>query len=236
MNAVSEKTVGEWVRERPARSRVFEKFGIDYCCGGKKPLLEACHEKAVDVNQVLSAIEQSDAQPHSEVIDWSKRTMTELCDHIIERHHEWLRRELPRMEFMAQKVARVHGERHPEMLQVAQVFQELKDEMMMHMHKEEEVLFPLIRKMEETSRRPQFHCGTLSMPIGVMEEEHENAGHALARMRELTHDYVPPADSCNTFRALLSTLEELESDMHEHVHKENNILFPAAQQRESELR
>src|SRR5262249_39681659 len=128
-----------------------------------------------------------------------------------------------------------HGERHPEMQEVAIVFDGLKSELLMHMRKEEEILFPLIREMERTSRVPQFHCGSLGMPIGVMEAEHENAGRALETTRRLTNESAPPADACNKFLALLSSLEELETDMHEHVHKENSILFPAAQRLENAL-
>jgi regulator of cell morphogenesis and NO signaling len=232
---LSDKTVGEWVRERPSRSRVFEQFGIDYCCGGKKPLSQACQDKGLALENVLAALDQSDVSVQIEEVDWSQRTLSELCDHIIDRHHEWLRRELPRIEFMAQKVARGHGERHPEMLEVLGIFDGLKDEMMMHMRKEEEILFPLIREMERTSRPPHFHCGNLGMPIGAMEVEHETAGRALEAIRRLTNGFLPPAEACNTFRALLSALEELETDMHRHVHKENSILFPAAQRLEYEL-
>src|SRR5262249_50275658 len=121
------------------------------------------------------------------------------------------------------------------MVEVAQVFAGLKDEMILHMHKEEAVLFPLIRELERTARRPEFHCGSLSAPIGMMEAEHDNAGRALERMRHLTNGYTPPADACNTFRALLAALQELELDMHEHVHKENSILFPSAQKCEREV-
>src|SRR5687767_8473277 len=119
---LSDKTVGEWVKERPSRSRIFEQFGIDYCCGGKKPLSQACQDKALALENVLTALDQSDVAVQIEEVDWSQQTLTELCDHIIDRHHDWLRRELPRIEFMAQKVARGHGERHPEMLEVAGIF------------------------------------------------------------------------------------------------------------------
>jgi regulator of cell morphogenesis and NO signaling len=236
MSQVSlEKTVGEWVRERPSRSRVFERFGIDYCCGGKKPLGAACHEKGVSEDTVLAALDASDAAVQTDEIDWSQRTMTELCDHIVSRHHDRLRQELPRIEFMARKVAAAHGERHPELREVANVFDDLQSELLMHMRKEEEVLFPLIRQMEETDRVPSFHCGSLGMPISVMEHEHDNAGRALEDLRRLTGGHASPADACNTFRALLNALEDLEADMHQHVHKENNILFPAARACEERL-
>jgi regulator of cell morphogenesis and NO signaling len=221
-------TVGQLVAERPARARVFERFGIDYCCGGKKPLTQACHEKGVDVNAVMQELSQADARPSAEERDWSKASLTELADHIEATHHQYLKAELPRLASLTQKVASVHGQRHPELIEVFQIFAEFKQELDAHLMKEEQILFPMIRQLEASAEPVQFHCGSIQNPIRVMVMEHDSAGDALQRMRELTQDYAVPADACNTYRAMLDALTQLEADMHQHVHKENNILFPRA--------
>lgn len=228
-----EKTVGQLVAERPSRSRVFEKLGIDYCCGGKLPLADACSRKGLDAATVLAMLEATegnagDAPEGPSPLDMS---LTELCDHIERKHHDYLREELPRLEFMTHKVAKVHGENWPWLIELAQVFDALNAELTTHMMKEEQVLFPAIRDLE-AGRVPQSSCGShLEGPISMMEHEHDNAGQALARMNELSGGYQPPEDACNTFRAMLDSLAELEQDMHRHVHKENSILFPKALER-----
>lgn len=228
-------TVSQFVLERPDRSRVFDRLGIDYCCGGRKPLAEACAERKIDPQAVLSAIEEDDRLAGGEGCgeDWTKATLAGLCDHVEATHHTYLKEELPRLAAMVQKVARVHGERHPEMVKVAAVFQPFVADMMQHMMKEEQILFPMIRHLESSSGPLCFHCGSVNNPIRVMVHEHDNAGHDLSQMRELTGGYVPPADACNTFRATLAALDRLEKDMHQHVHKENNILFPRAAELEA---
>jgi regulator of cell morphogenesis and NO signaling len=230
----TDKTIGQLVLERPGRARVFERLGIDYCCGGKKPLRQACQERGMDPRAVVQVIEvydrQDDGRPSER--DWSVADLTELADHIEQTHHAYLKRELPRLEQLLGKIAAVHGQRRPEVRELEQVFRAFKAELESHMAKEEQVLFPLCRRMAWATRAgvalPAFHCGSVQNPIRVMIAEHEHAGAALARMRELTGGYVPPEGACNTYRAALHALEELEKDMHQHVHKENNILFPRA--------
>lgn len=224
-------TVGQLVAERPARSRVFEKLGIDYCCGGKLPLAEACSRKGLDAASVLAtleAIESLGADAAEREPSPLALSLTELCDHIEATHHAWLREEMPRLDFMTNKVASRHGEHSPWLYELAEVYQELQAELTAHMMKEEQILFPAIRDLE-AGRPSQTPCGGhLQGPISVMEHEHDNAGRALERMRELSSDYTPPPQACNTFRAMLDALAELEADMHRHVHKENNVLFPRA--------
>ena len=230
------KSVGELVAEKPSRSRVFEGFKIDYCCGGERKLGDACERAGVSADDVVAAIAESDRNGNGDAArDWSKSPLGELIDHILNAHHAYLRRELPRLSEMAAKVARAHGERFPWVLECKQVLSELRDELDSHMMKEEQMLFPMIRQIEEADTAPSLHCGTLENPITVMEHEHDNAGNALRRLRELTKGFSPPPDACNTFRAWLDGLSELEADLHEHIHEENNILFPKAQRRESEL-
>jgi regulator of cell morphogenesis and NO signaling len=233
-----EMTVGQLVAEKPARARVFEKHGIDYCCGGKKPLSIACQEKNVSIDQVvrdLDAAEQHDRNTVEQ--NWLNRTMTELTRHIEQTHHAYLKQELPRLDMITKKVAAVHGENHPEMVQVREIFVGFKAELESHMMKEEMILFPLCRQFEqEGAAEMPVHCGSVQNPIRVMIAEHDDAGHALEQFRTLTNDYTPPADACNTFRALVDSLRQLEADMHQHVHKENNILFPRAVEVEASRR
>ncbi len=227
MSTLATTTVGNLVRRAPARARVFEQYGIDYCCGGKQPLADACRAKDLALEEILAQLEQVDAQA-SGTADPDSMSMTELCDHIEATHHQWLRRELPRLDGLLAKVQRAHGDRHAWLAPLRQTFDALVDELTPHMAKEEQVLFPMLRAMEAGDAHAGSHCGGIQNPISVMEFEHDNAGNALARMHELTNGYVPPAEACNTFRALLSTLAELELDLHTHIHKENNILFPKA--------
>ena len=223
-------TVGELVAQKPARARVFEKIGIDYCCGGKKPLDQACSEKGLDAKTVAVMLDAADAPSSDRFADAQAMTLTELADHVVKTHHDYLRRELPRIEQLLAKVINAHGRNHPEMIEVGRIYAAFNEEMNSHMMKEERVLFPAIRAMEGSGT--PFHCGSIANPIRQMEAEHDSAGDALAQFRGLTGDYTPPPDACNTFRALLDSLEDLEQDMHQHVHKENNILFPRAIQRE----
>ncbi len=235
--SVTETTVGQLVADRPARARVFEKLGIDYCCGGKKPLATACEEKRLDLQLVLRELNAADQDRDAAEHDWANKSMTELTRHIETTHHAYLKEELPRLDFITRKVAAVHGENHPEMVKVREVFVGLKAEMDSHMVKEEMILFPLCRRFEEEKdAAAASHCGSVANPIRVMIAEHDDAGHALEQFRTLTDDYTPPPDACNTFRALVDSLKQLEADMHQHVHKENNILFPRAIEVEAKLR
>jgi regulator of cell morphogenesis and NO signaling len=219
-------TIGQLVTERPARARIFETFGIDYCCGGKKPLAQAIAEKGLDAKTVLGVLEALEAQGPEVERDWSAATMTELADHIEHTHHAYLKRELPRLEFLVNKVSSRHGEQRPELVELAKVFLNFQEELQSHMRKEEAILFPICRKLD-TGSAPSS-CGSVNNPIAVMVREHDDAGDAMNRMRALTDDYTPPPDACNTYRALFDGLRQLELDMHRHVHKENSILFPLA--------
>lgn len=228
-------TVGQLVVDRPARSRVFQHLGIDFCCGGKLTLEQAARRRNLEPNTVLAVLLAAEAAGPGEAAgpDPADLSLADLCDHIEQAHHAYLKTELPRLSAMIAKVARVHGARHPWMQQVHETFEPFAAEMVEHMAKEEEVLFPMVRAMEAgrtgAAQGAAGGCGgTVGNPIGAMVHEHDAAGVALARMRELTSDFAPPPDACNTFRATLDGLAELERDMHLHVHKENNILFPRA--------
>jgi regulator of cell morphogenesis and NO signaling len=231
-----DKTVGQLVMEHPHRSRIFERLGIDYCCGGKHSLKDACQRLNLDPSAVLRELETADAAGSiEEETDWSIASISELVDHIITMHHGYLREALPRLAHLVTKVATVHGEAHPELQKLRQVYNAFQSELGQHMEKEERVLFPLCRELETARELPEFHCGSVNRPILRMMVEHQDAGDALAEMRALTSDFTPPPDACNTYRAMLAGLAELERDMHQHVHKENNILFPRASAAEAAL-
>ena len=225
MNAADlSRTVGELVAERPGRSRVLESFRIDYCCGGRKPLELACREAGADYDRVVEALERADSArdgrgEHDRV--WAEAESRELVEHILSVHHTFLRRELPRLEGLIDKVVNAHGGKHVELPEVQATFRELHEELDSHMAKEENILFPAI-----VDRTAGLWCGSFDGPIGVMEHEHALAGRALEALKQLTRDYAPPADACNTYRAMLDGLAELERDLHQHIHEENNVLFP----------
>jgi regulator of cell morphogenesis and NO signaling len=230
-----ETTVGQLVIDRPARARIFESFGIDYCCGGKIPLAEAIRKKGLDEKTVLGVLDAfDDATPQAER-NWGDASLTELADHIESTHHAYLKEELPRLDFMVHKVANRHGDHHAELVEVAHIFDAFKAELESHMMKEERILFPLCRQLEKASGPQSFHCGSVQNPIAVMIREHDDAGDAMARMRKLTNDYTPPLDACGTYRAMFDGLKQIEQDMHRHVHKENSILFPKAVEAEAKL-
>ncbi|MCH8801431.1 MAG: iron-sulfur cluster repair di-iron protein [Chloroflexi bacterium] len=228
-NEQNELTVGEMVVEEPSRARVFEHFGIDYCCGGKIPLAEACATRGTDLDAVLEALHKCEANTSTgSEKDWSQESMTSLVDHIIATHHAYLREEFPRLTRMTERVVQVHGERHSELPEVRDVFAALRDELELHMQKEEQVLFPMIKQLDSGAAGAVGHCGTIENPIRMMEEEHDNAADALGTLRELTGDFAVPTDACNTYSVMLDGLAKLEADLHQHIHKENNILFPKA--------
>ncbi len=233
MAAVSGRTtLGRLVAERPAAAAVLEQYGIDYCCGGKRSLEEACREKGINVDELLHQIVQREAEARKRAAEpatnWLERPLSQLCDHIEQTHHAYLRNELPRLSALMEKVVATHAQKHPELHELHRVFNELRRELETHMIKEEHVLFPAIRRLEQDALPAAFPFGSVANPIGVMEAEHESAARALERIRELTAGYRVPEDACEAYRALLNGLRELTFDLHRHIHKENHILFPRA--------
>lgn len=227
-------TVGNLVRQKPSRSRVFDQLGIDFCCGGKVSLQRACEKRGLAVASVVAQLAENDTRGiPGDHVDADAMRLTELCDHIEATHHAYLKQELPRLGQMTEKVARVHSDKEPKLQEIRQIFVELRAEMEPHMLKEEKILFPMIRQLEASVDLPKFHCGTLENPIRQMEHEHDQAGDALARIRVAADDFIPPEWACNTYRAMLDGLRHLDGNMHQHVHKENNVLFPKAAELEA---
>jgi regulator of cell morphogenesis and NO signaling len=236
LNTATE-TIADMVRDQPLRANVFERHQIDYCCNGKRSLEEVCAERGLDPEQLraeLGAAPQADAGE-----SFATTSLADLADHIVKRHHAYLRTNLPSIAHKAQRVVAVHGDNHKFLGKLEQVFQGLADELTQHMMKEEMVLFPLIGRMEQAEQAgqapPAAPGGSVRNPIRMMEHEHDDAGRALATIRELTSNFQPPAGACNTFCALYAQLEDLERDLHTHIHLENNILFPRAAELEQRL-
>ena len=223
--SILERTVGELVAERPGRSRVFQAANIDFCCQGSRTLLEACQRKGIASDTIVEQLEAELADKAASATNPAELPPCELIDYIVTTHHDYLRRELPRLHKMAERVAQVHGGHTPALVEVFQVFGGMENELSTHILKEEQILFPIIAALSRNESIPMPPDG----PIACMMHEHDDAGVALARMRELTHGFQPPADACNTYRALFASLRELEEDLHRHIHLENSVLFPVAQ-------
>ncbi len=237
----STKTVREYALEIPAATRIFEKLGIDYCCGGDKSLADACAKAGVAVDEALSSL-VTNARSNGTFADeeWHTSSQAELIAHIVEKHHAFTREELERLEALLTKVCGVHGQSHTELFCIHDQFGRLRRDLEPHMLKEEGVLFPHIIRMEEAAVAnqplPAPPFGTVRNPVRAMMAEHDAAGYILGRMREASSDYTVPADGCISYKTLYSALTALEVDLHQHIHLENNILFPRAVELEDAAR
>jgi regulator of cell morphogenesis and NO signaling len=230
------KTVREIALESTSAPAVLESFGIDYCCGGHLPFEEACKKSGKSPEAVIAQLEQAareNAARKDKSSDWMSEPLAELINHINKTHHVFVRSESPRLLALADKVATKHGPNKPELKQVHDVFSALAQELSVHLMKEEQILFPYIERLEEASLQresaPPSSCfGTVENPIRMMMFEHDSAGEALRELRKLTNDYALPADACMSYSALFEGLVAFEADLHQHIHLENNILFPRA--------
>jgi len=220
MTIQADTPVGQIATEYPMATKVFARHGMDFCCGGGKPIQNVCDSKGLDVAAVLDEIREAVADPDSDLERWDDAPLDALITHILTTYHAPLKEELQRLEFMATKVNTIHGSKMPEVLpELLSTVLALKAELEAHMAKEEQILFPLILQGR----------GTMAGgPIAVMESEHQSAGDALGRLRQLTGDFEVPHGACNTWRALWHGLAALETETHQHIHLENNILFPRA--------
>lgn len=223
------KTLAEIAKENIRSAIVFEEFGLDFCCRGNRTLKDACADKDIETEKVVLRLNdlKENGNGHIQADDWS---LDFLADYIINNHHQYVRRMVPILSLHADKVAAVHGKNHPETILIADLYLAVREELEMHMMKEERILFPQIKQMVLTQKEngqfspPPF--GSIQNPIRMMEYEHTNAGDGLQKIRELSNNFNHPEDACNTFKALYSELKEFEEDLHKHIHLENNILFP----------
>jgi regulator of cell morphogenesis and NO signaling len=234
MTVTTEKTVREFALENPTATRVFEKLGIDYCCGGNRTLQESCRAANLDINQVLDSLESAehDVQAAQKNRNWQTEPLADVIAHIKNTHHKYTREEIARLGPLFDKVCSVHGKNHQELLQIREIFQGLAQELATHLMKEEIVLFPFIVSMEEATIENKATVpapfGTVQNPVSMMEHEHDSAGNALRAMRKASSDYAVPAGGCVSYQALYKALDAFEIDLHQHIHLENNILFPRA--------
>ncbi|MBW8049142.1 MAG: iron-sulfur cluster repair di-iron protein [Cytophagales bacterium] len=230
---MNNKTIAELVSNDYRKAEVFRSFGIDFCCGGKRTVEEVCEKKKInydDLKDKLRKIEQKSPPP--EQINFKDWNMDLLVDYIVNEHHKYVRDNIPLLLEYTQKVAKVHGNANPEVVQIAELFKEIAEELDQHMMKEESILFPYIKQLAEaeTNCTPIDHppFGTVQNPIRMMELEHDHAGEVIKEIRKLSNGYIPPDYACNTYQVSYFKLKEFEEDLHRHIHLENNILFPKA--------
>jgi len=241
MNLSATRTVRELAIEIPNATRTFEKLGIDYCCGGGKSLSDACMHAHLPVGDVLRALEQGGSftpATDGSLPDFTNGALGSLIEHIVTTHHVYVKQEIPRLQQLLHKVVSVHGKNHPELCKIQQTFQPMAAELTSHMMKEEHILFPHIVALENAVNsgrpKPVPVFGTVSNPVHMMELEHDSAGTALKEIKTFSSNYEPPEGACFSYRTLYTALKDFESDLHQHIHLENNILFPRAIAMESE--
>jgi len=234
-----EETIGDLVTRDYRTAQVFKRFGIDFCCGGKRTITEACAKKSIDEQELKLALEQVTAISKDHEHNYLKWDIGFLSDYIVNTHHQYVKENLPFITELANKVARVHGDSYPGLIIIADIFDKVAADLTMHLSKEETTLFPIIKELDRIQKSgiklPEGSTFNVDKMIGIMEKEHEDAGEALNTIRELSNNFELPADACGSFTILYKKLDEFENDLHKHVHLENNILFPKAIQAEKEL-
>jgi len=232
-------TIGELVAEDYRKAEVFGKFGLDFCCGGKKTLKEACKKQGVDENEVKNELDKLENRKKDNQNDFNSWDLDFLADYIINIHHKYVKNSVTMLFEYSDKVANRHGKNHPEVIKIARLFGEIANEFKSHMYKEENILFPYIKKLaiakRENGNIETSAFGTVENPINMMMTEHENVGELMDEVHALSNNFTPPADACSSYKVLYSKLNEFEQDLHKHVHLENNILFPKAIKLEDEL-
>ena len=231
MEALLEKTVAQIVASNYKAADVFKKHGIDFCCGGNVGLAEICKRKEIDVAEIEEEL-QSVASIKDDSHDFDRWELDFLIDYIINQHHSYVVENIPYIIQYSDKVARVHGENHPETVEINKLFHEVATELLAHMQKEEGMLFPYVKQLVKAKNdgipMPLAPFGTVNNPIRMMEAEHENAGDIFKQIANLSNNYTPPLAACTTYRVLYAKLQDFETDLHKHIHLENNILFPKA--------
>jgi regulator of cell morphogenesis and NO signaling len=226
------QTVRQIALEQPSSIRIFEEFGIDYCCGGRKPLADACAAGNLEIDSVIAALDAAANKTSPGAVNWTERSLTSLSEHIVATYHAYVKRELPRLAQLAQKVVNRHGSTKPELPVIATILMQLDEELTQHLAKEEQILFPYVADLEQSisvgSAKPRSCFGAVANPITMMTQEHEAAGALTAEIHRISRNFTTPEDACPTFHAFYDGLREFEQDLHQHIHLENNILFPRA--------
>ncbi|RKS01239.1 iron-sulfur cluster repair di-iron protein [Flavobacterium sp. 102] len=239
MNTLEQITIGEFVADDFRTAAVFSKYGIDFCCKGNRTLEEVCEKKGLDpadIQEELNAVLESKSDNNIDFKSWPTDL---LIDYIEKTHHRYVEEKSTALLFYLDKLCKVHGERHPELFEIALHFKICAGELAQHMKKEELILFPFVKKMyyalRDNTSIEQPHFGTVDNPIAMMQEEHENEGERFLKIAQLTNDYNPPADACETYKVTFAMLKEFEQDLHKHIHLENNIVFPKAKAMEAKF-
>lgn len=235
MNITKQTIVGELVAQDYRTASVFKQFSIDFCCNGNRSIADACNKEQLDASVLIDALQQTVAQKDTATADYKTWAPDLLADYIEKKHHRYVSSKTREILPYLSKVARVHGDNHPELKEVKSLFIECAEELAAHMQKEETILFPYIRKMETAKGHVQAPFGTVENPIRMMMHEHNTEGERFRKIAALTNNYTLPEDGCNTYRVTLALLREFEEDLHLHIHLENNILFPKVIALEKEL-
>lgn len=234
MQKALERTIGEYVAEDYRSAAVFEKYGIDFCCGGRVPLRAACRDKGLDPAALVNELETASSTPVPRSENYGAWELSFLADYIVNTHHGWLGENTGQIAAYACKIAEVHGARHPEVIEIASVFEQIAADMEAHLGEEENVLFPAVKRLEAARKAGEEPAeadrATIRGSLEILHREHEAIGDAVHRIRHLANEYAIPEDACNTFAVTYRKLQEFEDDLHKHVHLENNILFLKAAQ------
>lgn len=239
MEQTLEKTVGQIVAQDYRTAQVFKNHKIDFCCRGNRSLEEVAEKNNLDLEQLKKELEHVQRQDEGETTNFESWPLDLLADYVEKKHHRYVEQQIPILEQYLEKLCKVHGDRHPELMEIFAHFKLSAGELTMHMKREELVLFPWIRKMVQAQGKDQLpappHFGTVKNPIQQMMAEHDDEGERFRQISALSGDYSPPEDACSTYRVTYSLLREFEDDLHRHIHLENNILFPNAEQLEKQL-
>lgn len=239
MSELKDQEIGQFVAQDFRTAAVFSEYGIDFCCRGNRPLATVCEKNGLAIDEVLTKLDIAVSTQNNAAIDYKSWPLDLLATYIEKTHHKYVQSKIPVLHQFLAKLCSVHGERHPELLEINSEFLKVSEELLQHMMKEEQILFPQIKKMvanldaNTPIERPAF--GTVKNPITMMEHEHDNAGEVFRTIAKLTNNYTPPEDGCTTYQVAFSMLAEFEKDLHLHIHLENNILFPEALKLERKL-
>jgi len=232
MENLNSLSLAQIVNSNHKAATVFEKYSLDFCCKGKRSLAQACSEQQLQVEDVITQLKTVFEEDNKNSVDFAQMSLTQLSDYIVKTHHAYVKNEMPQIYAYLQKVASKHGERHPELYKIFEAFAAVSEEMERHMKKEEMILFPRIKEMEKMAETKntfaQVSLTYLQGPIVVMEQEHDHAGTLLNEIRILSNNYLPPQDACTTYRLSFASMQAFEMDLHQHIHLENNVLFPGA--------